>query len=271
MQGHPVEVFVTERERGLVRQLSVEATANGTLSYRFVRTFIFDTSFNLRDEHGVRYDWTPCREAALEEPQSEGLVVDGVNDTLYVAFETIGLYKLPRVSSLPGLLTVGKERLIEPVKSFGQAYHAIPDDDEFECGYAPQGPPSPGDVVAPGSDTNAGRFLEADLEGLTVVTSVRGETLMLASSQGDSSFHFYLIGRSVHHLGSFLVDGVGDTDGVHYVPVPLGKQYPLGLLVVQNGDAPEPPDTGDVNGFEFDGSTQFLFINFADALRTLGN
>ena len=135
----------------------------------------------------------------------------------------------------------------------------------------PQDPPSLGDVVASGSDANAGRFLEADLEGLTIVTSVRGETLMLASSQGDSSFHFYLIGRNVQHLGSFFVDGVGDTDGVHYVPVPLGNQYPLGLLVVQNGDAPEPPDTGDVNGFEFDGSTQFLFINFADALRTLGN
>ena len=55
------------------------------------------------------------------------------------------------------------------------------------------------------------------------------------------------------------------------MPVSLGKQYPLGLLVVQNGAAPEPPDTGDVSGFEFDGSTQFLFINFADALRTLGN
>ena len=36
------------------------------------------------------------------------------------------------------------------MKSFGQAYHAIPDDDEFECEYAPQDPPSPGDVVAPG-------------------------------------------------------------------------------------------------------------------------
>lgn len=74
----------------------------------------------------------------------------------------------------------------------------------------------------------------------------------------------------MRHLGSFLVDGVGDTDGVHYVPVPLGKQYPLGLLVVQNGEAPEPPDTDPVNGFEFDGSTQFLYIDFVDALRTLG-
>ena len=221
------DVFVTERERGLVRQLTVVPAANGTLSYRFVRTFLFDTSFSLRDQNGTRYDWTPCREAGLEEPQSEGLVVDSVNDTLYVAFETIGMYKVPRVSSLPGLVIVGKDSLIEPVKSFGQAYHAIPDDDEFECEYAPQGSPSPGDVVAPGSDANAGRFLEADLEGLTIVSAVRGQTLMLASSQGDSSFHFYLIGRTVNHLGSFLVDGVGDTDGVHYVPVPLGKQYRL--------------------------------------------
>ena len=36
---------------------------------------------------------TPCREAVQEEPQSEGLVFDTVNETLYVAFETIGLYK----------------------------------------------------------------------------------------------------------------------------------------------------------------------------------
>ena len=140
----------------------------------------------------------------------------------------------------------------------------------LKCEYAPEDPAQPGDVVAIGSDANAGEFLEADLEGLSVISSVPGQTLMLASSQGDSSFHFYLIGRNVRHLGSFLVDGVGDTDGVHYVPVPLGKQYPLGLLVVQNGEAPEPPDTDPVNGFEFDGSTQFLYIDFVDALRTLG-
>jgi myo-inositol-hexaphosphate 3-phosphohydrolase len=60
---------------------------------------------------------------------------------------------------------------------------------------------------------------------------------------------------------------VGDTDGVHYVPVPLGRQYPLGLLVVQNGEAPEPRDTSDVNGYEFDGSTQFKYVNFLETLR----
>ena len=81
--------------------------------------------------------------------------------------------------------------------------------------------PGPDDVDAPGSNANVGTFLEADLEGLSIITSSRGEVVMLASSQGDSSFHFYWIRNSrprPRHLGSFLIDGVGDTDGVHYVP-----------------------------------------------------
>jgi 3-phytase len=270
-QGGRHDVFVTERERGLVRHLSIVATPAGQLTYRLVRTFLFETSFDLADDAGVPYSWTPCREAVHEEPQSEGLVFDARTNTLFVAFETIGLYRLPIRPSLPAEVRVTGQSLIEPLTSFGRAYVATPDDDEFECEYDAEEPGDPAAIVAPGSSANAGRFLEADLEGLSVIANARGQTLLLASSQGDSSFHFYLIGRSIHHLGSFLVDGVGDTDGVHYVPVPLGKQYPLGLLVVQNGDAPEPPDTGDVNGFEFDGSTQFLFIDFRDALKTLVN
>ena len=56
---------------------------------------------------------------------------------------------------------------------------------------------------------------------------------------------------------------------MHYSPVPLGKHYPLGLLVVQNGAAPEPEDTDPVNGFEFDGATQFKYVNFLDTIRAL--
>ena len=183
---------------------------------------------------------------------------DGANATLYVAFETIGLYKLPISSSLPALVKVGVDRLIEPVTSFGRPYRATPDDDEFECEYDAEGDPAPGDIDATGSPANAGRFVASDLEGLSIVASLPGQTLMLASSQGDSSFHYYQIGyRSIRHLGSFLISGVGETDGVHYAPVPLGSKYPLGLLVVQNGAAPEPDNTDPVNGFEFDGATQF--------------
>jgi 3-phytase len=271
-QGRSTEVFVTERERGLVRHLHIEPTAQGTLTYHLVRTFLFDTSFDLEDENGVPYSWTPCREAVHEEPQSEGLVFDTANETLYVAFETIGLYRISLTKAMPDFVPVGRDRLIEPVRSFGQAYHAIPDDEEFECDYDPEGASGPDDVDAPGSNVNVGAFLEADLEGLSIVTSTRGEVVMLASSQGDSSFHFYWIRNSrprPRHLGSFLIDGVGDTDGVHYVPVPLGSKYPLGLLVVQNGEAPEPDDTSDINGYEFDGATQFLFLSFADALKAL--
>lgn len=269
-QGAHDEVFVSERERGLVRQLRIHATANGTLTYSLVRTFLFDISFELPNGQGGTYAWTPCREAAAEEPQSEGLMVDRVNDTLYVAFETIGLYKLPLSRSLPALVEVGVDRLIEPVKSFGQSYIASPDDDEFECEYAPEDPPAPGDIVAPGSNLHAGQFVEADLEGLSLLTSVPGHTLMLASSQGDSSFHFYWIhGTSARHLGSFLIDGVGDTDGVHYAPVSLGAEYPLGLLVVQNGQAPPPANTSPINGYDLDGATQFMYVKFLSTLRAL--
>jgi 3-phytase len=171
---------------------------------------------------------------------------------------------------LPSLVEVGVEQLIEPVKSFGRAYRATPDDDEFECEYDAEGDPLPGDVEASGSPIHAGAFLEADLEGLVIIAAVRGQTLMLASSQGDSSFHFYLLGSATtRHLGSFLIDGVGDTDGVHYVPVRLGSRYPLGLLVVQNGEAPEPADSGPINGYEFDGATQFKYVSMLDTLKAI--
>lgn len=264
------DVFVSQRERGLVKQLRIVSTASGRLTYDLTRIFLFDTTVALIDEHGSPYDWTPCREALQEEPQSEGLVFDSENGTLFVAFETIGLYELFLRPSAPAFVEVGIDRLIEPVKSFGQAYRATPNDDEFECEYDAEGSPAPGDIVAPGSSANAGQFLEADLEGLAILGSRPGQTVMLASSQGDSSFHFYLIdGATANHGGSFFVEDVGDTDGVHYAPIAIAPQYPLGLLVIQNGEAPEPPDTGDVNGYEFDGATQFKYVSLLDALRAI--
>jgi 3-phytase len=267
-QDDGLHVFVSQRERGLIRQLRVSAGQSGLLTYERTATLLFDTSFTLRDDQGAEYLWTPCREAVQEEPQSEGLVYDGANDTLYVAFETIGLYRLPLEHIRRGFTRVGASKLIEPIRSFGRPYRATPDDDEFECEYGAE--PEPSDVSAPGSGLHAGRFIEADLEGLSIVSSRPGRTLMLASSQGDSTFHFYRIGRhAAEHVGAFLVDGVGETDGVHYVPHPIGPSYPRGLLVVQNGDAPEPEDPGNVNGYEFDGSTQFKYVDMQHALDAL--
>jgi 3-phytase len=267
-QRDDTEVFVSSRERGLLRHLKIVSTAQGRLTYEGVRTFVFDTSFVLKDRDRARYAWTPCREAVQEEPQAEGLVYDSANDTLYVAFETIGLYRLP-LRRLPALVLVGADQLLEPITSFGRAYRATPDDDEFSCEYDAEGVPEPGAIEVPGSDANAGAYLQADLEGLSVVASAPGLTFMLASSQGDSSFHFYLIDRrQARHAGAFFVEGVEETDGVHYAPVPLAG-YPAGLLVVQNGAAPERETTDPIDGYEFDGSTQFVYVNFLEALRAL--
>jgi hypothetical protein len=77
------------------------ATIPSTTRTACMGTFLFDTSFDLVDEHGVPYAWRPCREAIQEEPQSEGLRFYRVNSVLYVAFETIGPYKLPSPTCSP--------------------------------------------------------------------------------------------------------------------------------------------------------------------------
>lgn len=41
------------------------------------------TTFELTDERGEPYVWTPCREEpAAEDPQSEGVAVDAARDVL---------------------------------------------------------------------------------------------------------------------------------------------------------------------------------------------
>lgn len=69
---------------------------------------------------------------------------------------------------LPPIVRVTQRHLFEPVKTFGQPYWAVPDDDEFECTYNPDGVPVVGTVVAEGSSSAAGQNLEADVEGMTL-------------------------------------------------------------------------------------------------------
>jgi hypothetical protein len=71
-QGDRDQVFVSERERGLVRQLRILTAPGGRLTYRLERTFLFDTTFDLVDEQGASYAWTPCREAASKSLSQKG-------------------------------------------------------------------------------------------------------------------------------------------------------------------------------------------------------
>ncbi len=262
------DIFVSQRERAVVRQLSIQPTAQGKLSYTVKRSFVFDTNFTLIRADGSQYDWSPCRESLEEAPQSEGLVFDAANRKLYVAFETIGLFSIDMSQALPAEVRVGKAQLIEPVTSFGAPYWATPDDDEYECEYNPSGSPAQHTLVIQGSQEHAGTHLQADLEGLAIINSLPGYNFLLASSQGDDSFHLFGIGRKIEHIGAFGLQQVGATDGIHYLPMPL-PGYPLGLMVAQNGKAPEPDNTAPVNGYDYDGASQLVYVNFIKVLNAL--
>jgi 3-phytase/alkaline phosphatase D len=135
----------------------------------------------------------------LEDTQVEGMVADRELGFLYVGQEKGGIYKFAAEPN-------GGDRgmLIEAVK---------PD----------------------------GSHLEADVEGLTIYYAEDGRGYLLASSQGDSTFAAYDRAGSNQFLGSFVVgesgsiDAVEESDGADVINVPLGSQFPSGLMVVQDG------------------------------------
>ena len=52
VQDGPAQAFVSQRERGFVRQLEIVPTSAGLLTYREIRTFLFLTSLTLENENG---------------------------------------------------------------------------------------------------------------------------------------------------------------------------------------------------------------------------
>ena len=55
---------------------------------------------------------------------------------------------------------------------------------------------------------------------------------------------------------------------MHYVPVPLDASIRWGFSWCRTARRRSRP-TPAINGFEFDGSTQFMYVNFADTLQAL--
>lgn len=180
--------------------------------------------------------WTPCADPG-ERPQVEGMVVDRVDDVLYAAQEDVGIWRIPLTPRGFGLA-----QLVEKVRSFGQP--AVYDEASEEC--VPTGPASP----------EAGEYLTADAEGLTIAYGTHDRTLY-ASSQGDSTFARYRIDGRFRYVGGFAVvdsagiDGVQHSDGAAVTTTPLGRDYPHGLLVVHDGEnTPADPDRGADTNFK---------------------
>jgi len=130
--------------------------------------------------------------------QVEGMVADANFGHLYIAEENVGIWK----------------------------YGAEPTDGDVRT------------KVAKSGDDN--KFIVYDIEGLTIYYAAEGKGYLIASSQGNNSYALFNRGETNEYLFSFRItkgdkDAVEETDGLDVINVPLGPEYPYGILVVQDG------------------------------------
>jgi 3-phytase len=262
-------VAVTQRSRSVLGVVDLVATADGRVSYARRAEIFVDPSFRIRAPGGGWMDWTPCREDAVDDPQFEGLVFDEKRRVLFASQEVVGVWAIPFDPVPSGYAWLRPSRLVERATSFGAPYWAVPDDGEYECEDEAPAPLPEGTVGSGGNASVAGDYLEPDVEGVALVRDRDGDPeQLLVSSQGSDTFHAFDIGRhhgaiALEHDYAFQVDGASATDGLEVVTSRL-PGYPGGLLVVHNGSAPPPISTDPVNGYEYEESTQFLFVDWRD-------
>ncbi len=96
---------------------------------------------------------------------------------------------------------------------------------------------SPAKLIA-----SVGTHLVDDVEGLGLIKNSRGHFLVV-SSQGDNSYAVFDASTPYAYRGSVRVgfnaeqkiDGTSETDGIAVNGAAFGKQFPQGILVVQDG------------------------------------
>ena len=118
--------------------------------------------------------------------------------------------------------------------------------------------------------------LVPDVEGLSIYYGKDGSGYLIASSQGDSSYAVFNREGDNEYLGNFVIGENGDidqaneTDGLDIVNVPLGSEFPNGLLVVQDG-ANDPQNVVQ-DGEELENnSTNFKFVPWEGVANAFDN
>ncbi|MFJ6482359.1 phytase [Streptomyces sp. NPDC091682] len=223
--------------------------AQGKVGYRTVRTTSLPASFTLPNGNS----WEPCGEPG-ERPQVEGMVVDPDTGDLYAGQEDVGIWKLDADLRSPA-------RLIEKVRSFGVPGTWNPGTEECDAG------------ADPGF---GGRHVSADVEGLTIWRDPKRPGhggYLLASSQGDDTFAVFDREHDNAYVRGFRIgdgatpgspDGSQECDGAAVTSAPLGKRFPNGLLVVQDGH--NTPRTTGADG-EARTDTDFKFVDLGRLKR----
>ncbi len=101
------------------------------------------------------------------------------------------------------------------------------------------------EIIATVDDFNPDSPFSGGVQGLTIYYGADTEGYLIASDEEDSTFAVYDRSGSNSFLGSFsigageTIDGVENSEGLDIINVPLGEQFPSGLLVVQD-DSNEP-------------------------------
>ena len=152
---------------------------------------------------------------------SEGCVVDEHAEAFYVSQELVGLWRFDM------------KALGEPVSV---------------------------DRVAPQGN------LAPDVEGVTLWDGGEGAGYLIVSAQGENRFAVY-DRKGGAYRGSFQigagaakgVDGVSGTDGLDVTSVPLGADFPRGLVVVQDDENTDPVQPQN-----------FKYVSWADVEKALG-
>ncbi|WP_442815526.1 phytase [Streptomyces sp. NBC_01207] len=223
--------------------------AQGKVGYRTVRTTSLPASFTLPNGKS----WAPCGEPG-ERPQVEGMVVDPDTGDLYAGQEDVGIWKLDADLRSPA-------RLIEKVRSFGVPGTWNPGTEECDAG------------ADPGF---GGRHVSADVEGLTIWRDPKHPGhggYLLASSQGDDTFAVFDREHGNAYVRGFRIgdaavpgspDGSQECDGAAVTSAPLGKRFPGGLLVVQDGH--NTPRTTGADG-QARTDTDFKFVDLGRLKR----
>jgi 3-phytase len=88
--------------------------------------------------------------------------------------------------------------------------------------------------------TDGGGNLTADVEGLAIYYAADGKGYLLCSSQGSDDYTVYTRDGGNEYLGRFdigsgVVDGVTDSDGIDVQSFVLGDAFPQGVFITQDG------------------------------------
>ena len=116
-------------------------------------------------------------------------------------------------------------------------------------------------------DKVEGGNLTADVEGVSIYVGAGGKGYVIASNQGEDNYAVYrreaphaFVGKfHVVANGALGVDGSSETDGLDVVSAPLNADYPMGLLVVQDGRNLMPAQRQN-----------FKYVSWKDVMESLG-